>query len=93
MTTPATQVPSATIWRAVHWAFVALFASGAAVHVVLALTTPQSYDGFADAAFFNWTTNAWQRIFMAHPTVWALLLALAFALPATRHTFRNSGVR
>lgn len=132
MTTPATQIPSATIWRAILWGFVALFASGAAIHTVLALTTPDSYDGFADTAFFGWTTDAWQNIFMAHPTLWALLLAaaeltiavllvktrhlgylavilfhlalmlfgwgfwlwcvsaLAFAIPAARHAFRDS---
>ncbi|HEY3560622.1 MAG TPA: hypothetical protein VGL05_24320 [Kribbella sp.] len=77
MTSPITQVPSATIWRVVHRSFVALFAAGAAIHVVLALTTPHSYDGFADAAFFSWTTKAWQQIFMAHPTFWAPLLASA----------------
>lgn len=75
MTAPATQIPSATIWRAILWGFVALFASGAGIHTVLALTTPRSYDGFADAALFNWTTDAWQNTFMAHPTLWALLLA------------------
>ncbi|TDO58801.1 hypothetical protein EV651_10976 [Kribbella sp. VKM Ac-2571] len=75
MTTPATQIPSATTWRAIRWGFVALFGSGAGIHAVLAVTTPRSYDGFADAAFFNWTTDAWQNIFMAHPTLWALLLA------------------
>lgn len=131
MTTPATQIPSATIWRAIFWGFVALFASGAGIHTVLALTTPHSYDGFADAALFNWTTGAWQNTFMADPTLWALLLAagelviavllvkarrlgyvavilfhlalmlfgwgfwlwcvpaLAFAVPAARHAFRD----
>jgi hypothetical protein len=75
MTTPATQIPSATIWRAILWGFVALFGSGAAIHTFLALTTPDSYDNFADAALFSWTTEAWQNVFMAQPTVWALLLA------------------
>ncbi len=75
MTTPITQIPSATIWRAIRWGFVALFASGAGIHTVLALTTPRSYDGFADAALFTWTTEAWRNIFMAHPSLWALLLA------------------
>ena len=76
MTTPTTQMPSATIWRTVHRGFVAVFACGAGVHVLLALTTPHSYDGFADAALFGWVHDGWQNIFMAHPTVWALLLAL-----------------
>lgn len=75
MTTTETQAPSATAWRAILWGFVALFGSGAGVHTFLALTTPRSYDGFADAAFFTWTRDAWQNIFMAHPTAWALLLA------------------
>ncbi|MER7251385.1 hypothetical protein [Kribbella sp. NPDC000426] len=70
-------MPSATIWRAIRWGFVALFASGACVHVFLALATPRSYDGFADTAFFGWVHDGWQNIFMAHPTVWALLLAAA----------------
>lgn len=77
MTTPATQVPAATIWRAIHWGFVALFASGACIHVILALATPRSYDGFADASFFGWVRDGWQNVFMAHPTLWALLLAAA----------------
>jgi len=77
MTTPDTQVPAATAWRAIQWGFVALFGSGAAVHTFLALSTPDSYDGFADAALFDWTHDAWQQIFMAHPTAWALLLAAA----------------
>ncbi|MFG1912595.1 hypothetical protein [Kribbella sp. NPDC048928] len=131
MTTPATQMPSATLWRAIHWGFTTLFAAGAGVHVLLALTTPHSYDGFADAAFFAWIHDAWQNIFMSHPTVWALFLAatevtiaillirarrlgyvtviafhlalmlfgwgfwlwcipaLAFAVPAARHSFRT----
>ena len=76
MTTPTTQMPSATIWRTVHRGFVAVFACGAGVHVLLALTTPHSYDGFADAALFGWVHDGWQNIFMAHPTAWALLLAL-----------------
>jgi hypothetical protein len=75
MSTSSTQVPVATAWRAILWGFVALFATGSAIHVVLALTNPQSYDGFADMAFFNWTTDAWQNVFMAHPTLWALALA------------------
>jgi hypothetical protein len=75
MTTTDTKVPSATVWRATLWGFVALFGSGAGVHTFLALTTPRSYDGFADAAFFGWTRDAWQNIFMAHPSLWALVLA------------------
>ncbi|TCC16048.1 hypothetical protein [Kribbella sindirgiensis] len=79
MTTPATQIPSATIWRAILWGFTTLFASGAAIHVTLALATPSSYDGFADAALFGWVQRGWENIFMAHPTMWALLLAAAEA--------------
>jgi hypothetical protein len=75
MTTPTTQVPTATIWRAIHWVFVALFTSGSGIHAFLALTTPRSYDGFADAALFGWTHTAWQQVFMSHPTLWALVLA------------------
>jgi hypothetical protein len=77
MTTPATQVPSATIWRAIHWGFIGVFASGACIHLALALTTPNSYDRFADASFFDWVRDGWQNVFMAHPTLWALLLAVA----------------
>ncbi|MFF0341424.1 hypothetical protein [Kribbella sp. NPDC004875] len=77
MTAPAPDAPSATIWRAIHWGFVAVFASGACVHVILALTTPRSYDGFGDAGLFGWVENGWQSVFMAHPTRWALLLAAA----------------
>jgi hypothetical protein len=77
MTTSGTQVPSATAWRAILWGFVALFGSGAAIHTFLALVTPDSYQPFADAALFDWTRDAWQQIFMAHPTIWALLLAAA----------------
>jgi hypothetical protein len=73
----ATPAASATVWRAIHWGFVALFAAGACVHVFLALTAADSYAAFADAAFFNWTYHGWQNIFMANPTLWALLLAAA----------------
>jgi hypothetical protein len=75
MTTSDVQVPSATAWRAIHWGFTALFGAGAAVHTCLALFAPASYDGFADAALFGWTSAAWQQTFMAHPTPWALILA------------------
>ncbi|WP_432877368.1 hypothetical protein ACQPYH_28590 [Kribbella sp. CA-245084] len=76
-TNRAPTIPSTQIWRAIHWGFVALFASGACVHVILGLAAPSSYDGFADAAFFGWVRDGWQNIFMAYPTPWALLLAAA----------------
>jgi hypothetical protein len=77
MTTQQTTSAAAPVWRAIHWCFVALFGSGACVHVYLALTTPDSYRGFADAALFSWVYNGWQNIFVTHPTLWALLLAAA----------------
>lgn len=76
-TQPATSTESAAVYRAIHWGFVALFGSGAVVHFVLALTTPESYRPFADGALFGWVYDGWQNIFMAAPTLWALLLALA----------------
>ena len=76
-TQPTTTTGSATVYRAIHWGFIALFGSGAAVHFVLALTTPQSYRPFADDALFDWVYDGWQNIYMAHPTLWALLLAVA----------------
>jgi hypothetical protein len=75
-TQPATTSDSTAVYRAIHWGFVALFGSGAVVHLVLALTTPQSYRPFADEALFGWVYDGWQNIFMVHPTLWALLLAL-----------------
>jgi hypothetical protein len=78
MTTgPATQVESAQAWRAIHWGFVALFASGSVVHLFLALVAADAYSPFADAALFGWVYDGWQNIFMAHPSLWALLLAAA----------------
>ena len=76
-TQPATTADSTTVYRAIHWGFIALFGSGAAVHFFLALTTPDSYSPFADGALFDWVYDAWQHIFMPHATTWALLLALA----------------
>jgi hypothetical protein len=67
-------IDTAVAWRLIHRAFVALFGLGALVHAGLALTTPDSYRPFADAAFFDWVYDGWQNIFMAHPTLWALLL-------------------
>ncbi|HEY9343969.1 MAG TPA: hypothetical protein VIQ53_01600 [Inquilinus sp.] len=75
--TATTPVAANPLWRAIHWGFVALFASGACVHVYLALTTPDSYRPFADGALFGWVYDGWQNIFMADPTLWALLLAAA----------------
>ncbi|MEV0804021.1 hypothetical protein AB0I34_40455 [Kribbella sp. NPDC050281] len=76
-TQSATSTDSAGVYRAIHWGFVALFGSGAVIHFVLALTTPQSYRPFADGALFDWVYHGWQNVFTAHPTLWALLLAVA----------------
>ncbi|WP_329000974.1 hypothetical protein OHA18_41905 [Kribbella sp. NBC_00709] len=72
---PATTPTATPVWRAIRWGFIALFGSGACVHVFLALTTPESYRPFADAALFDWVYDAWQNIFIAYATLWALLLA------------------
>jgi len=77
MTTQPATTDATGVWRAIHWGFVALFGAGAFVHVFLALTRSGSYRPFADAALFGWVYTAWQDIFMAHPTLWALLLAAA----------------
>lgn len=78
MTThPAAPTASAPVWRAIHWGFTALFAFGAVVHCVLALTNADSYRPFADDALFPWVYDGWQTIFMAYPSLWALLLAAA----------------
>jgi hypothetical protein len=76
MTTHQTISPdSATVYRAIHWGFTALFGAGACIHVFLALAAPDSYRPFADEALFGWVYDAWQNIFMSHATLWALLLA------------------
>jgi len=76
-TGPATQIESEQAWRTIHWGFVALFASGSVVHLFLALAGPDAYRPFADAALFDWVYDGWQNIFMAYPSLWALLLAAA----------------
>lgn len=76
-TQPATSPDSVTVYRAIHWGFTALFGAGACVHMFLAVTTPESYRPFADAALFDWVYDGWQDIFMSHPSLWALVLATA----------------
>lgn len=76
-TQSAATTDSAAVYRAIRWGFVAMFGSGAVIHFVLALTTPRSYHPFADEALFDWVYHGWQNVFMANPTLWALLLAVA----------------
>lgn len=71
------QIEPARVWRTIHWGFVAMFGAGAFVHVGLAIGSPDSYRPFADEALFGWVYDGWQNVFMAHPTVWALLLGAA----------------
>jgi hypothetical protein len=67
-------IESALVWRAINWGFLAMFGAGAFVHAGLALGNPDAYQPFADGALFGWVYDGWQNVFMAHPTVWALLL-------------------
>lgn len=52
-----------------------LFVAGGATHVFLGTTMPDVYEPFADAAPWAFVREAWHDVFLAHPTVWALLLA------------------
>lgn len=45
------------------------------VHIGIASTDPQTYAPFADQALFGFVRAGWSEVFMAHPTVWGLLLA------------------
>ena len=47
------------------------------VHLGLATASPQSYRHFADAGLFAFVRDGWQHVFMAHPTVFGLLLMAA----------------
>ena len=45
------------------------------VHIGLVAADTSTYRHFADAALFPFVRDGWQNIFMAHPTVFGLLLA------------------
>lgn len=53
----------------------ALFLAAATVHVVLAATGGRAYGPFADDALFAFVNDAWHDVFMARPSVWALMIA------------------
>ena len=73
--TPRTVQPDPVlVWQAIHRGFLAMFGLGAFVHLGLAIGNPESYRPFADAALFDWVYRGWQDIFMANPSLWALLL-------------------
>ena len=48
----------------------------AGINFGLAVGDPQTYDSFAQAAHFDWVSQAWQTAFMAQPAMWATLLGL-----------------
>jgi hypothetical protein len=52
----------------------------AGINIGLSIGDPQTYNGFAHAAHFDWVSSAWQSIFMAHPALWAALLGLGEVL-------------
>ena len=76
-TTHSAKTDSELGWRAIRWGFAGIFGGGALVHASLALWSPEGYRPFADAALFGWVSDGWQNIFMANPTLWALLLGAA----------------
>jgi hypothetical protein len=61
-------------WRAIRWGFIGIFGGGALVNASLAVWSPATYRPFADAPLFGWVSDGWRNIFMANPTLWALLL-------------------
>ncbi|GAA0927741.1 hypothetical protein GCM10009554_08850 [Kribbella koreensis] len=88
---PTLQTDPALAWPAIHRGFLAIFGIGGLVHVSLGIADPDSYRPFADAALFDWVRRGWLDIFMAHPTLWALVLAagefvIAGLLLAARRT-------
>ena len=46
------------------------------IHVGIVAADPQIYRPFADDALFGFVRSGWGDIFMAHPAVWGLQLAL-----------------
>lgn len=82
MTSQTEETNAALAWRAVYWGFLALFGVGAFVHLGLALFSPDSYQPFADEALFGWVYDGWQNVFMAAPTLWALVLGAGELLVA-----------
>jgi hypothetical protein len=46
------------------------------IHIGIVAAGTQTYRHFADGALFGFVRSAWADVFMAHPAVWGLLLAL-----------------
>ena len=46
------------------------------VHLGLVAADPQTYRHFADAGLFAFVRDGWQDVFMVHPAVYGLLLAV-----------------
>lgn len=45
------------------------------IHVGIVAVDPETYRPFADGALFDFVRAGWSDVFMAHPTIWGLLLA------------------
>jgi hypothetical protein len=50
------------------------------VHLGLVAADPETYRHFADAGLFAFVRDGWQEIFMAHPVMFGLMLAVGEAV-------------
>ena len=60
-------------WRTTMLA--GLYLASGGVHVGLASADPSVYRGFGSESFLALVRDGWANVFMAHPRIWALLLA------------------
>lgn len=60
---------------AIRIAFGMLFLWSSGVHVGIVAADEELYRDVADAAWLPGIDTAWQDIFMAHPTLWGLMIA------------------
>lgn len=46
------------------------------IHVGIVAADPETYRHFADSALLGFVRTGWAEVFMAHPALWGLLLAV-----------------
>jgi hypothetical protein len=59
------------------------FLAMSGIHVGILSADPTTYEPFAEQALFSFVRDGWTDVFMAHPRIWALLLAVGEATIGT----------
>jgi hypothetical protein len=76
MTTAVLLRPDGTRLRLINRKSVgSFFLFTAGIHVGIVAADTESYRPFAEGALFGAIREAWDAVFMAHPTFWGLVLA------------------